>query len=516
MSTDSNAPAPPGAHQDYTGSHSSSDGSSAIPPAGRRIPCPTTGAREHLAYERDGETWCDTCGAERWAQSRDRSRGPSVASVASVATSRAPAWPVLNSKALHGLTGDFVRLLEPHTETDPVAILVQFLVYFGAIVGRNPHFRVEATRHGMNLYAVLVGSTSKARKGTSAQHVRRLFHAIDPEWVEQSTVRGLSSGEGLIHAVRDPIEKREPIKEDKRIIGYQTVEADQGVEDKRLLVIEEEFASPLKMMGREGNTLSPILRTAWDGQTLSILTRNSPARATDPHISIIGHVTAGELVRLLGATEAGNGFGNRFLWVLVRRSKCLPEGGTFHAEDQAPILRRLRQAVDHARRCDELRRDDAAREIWRNVYPSLSDGKPGLLGAMIARAEAQVMRLAALYALLDCAPEIRAEHLFAALAVWEYAEASARYIFGDTLGDPTADELLRLLLSRPAGVTRTEIRDHFGRHKQAAEIDRALGVLEEHGLACREPLSTGGRPAELWKATATKATEATKGPSSVA
>lgn len=147
------------------------------------------------------------------------------------------------------------------------------------------------------------------------------------------------------------------------------------------------------------------------------------------------------------------------------------------------------------------------------MYPTLSAGRPGLLGALIARAEAQTMRLAALYALLDRAAEIRPEHLFAALALWQYAEASAGYIFGEALGDPTADGLYRLLLQRPAGATRTEIRDHFDRHKSAAKIDRALRVLEEQGLAFVEHVQTGGRPAELWRASAT---EATKGSPSVA
>ncbi len=89
--------------------------------------------------------------------------------------------------------------------------------------------------------------------------------------------------------------------------------------------------------------------------------------------------------------------------------------------------------------------------VWAEVYPKLSEGRPGLLGAATSRAEAQVMRLATIYALLDKSAVVRAEHLMAALAVWEYAEQSAKYIFGSALGDPTADAILRALRRAPRG-----------------------------------------------------------------
>ena len=148
-------------------------------------------------------------------------------------------------------------------------------------------------------------------------------------------------------------------------------------------------------------------------------------------------------------------------------------------------------------------RDDAARRLWREVYPELSEGHTGMIGAILGRAEAQVLRLSILYALMDCSAIIRREHLEAALALWEYSEAAARFIFGDSLGDPSADEILRnLRLVRPAGLNRTEISNLFGRNKNASEINRALTVLIEGGLArCKRSKSeNGGRPEESWYA----------------
>lgn len=413
-------------------------------------------------------------------------------------------WPAPpNPAAFYGLAGDITRAIEPHTEADPVALLVQTLAIFGNLIGRSAHFIAEASCHYLNLFVVLVGRTAKGRKGSSLEQTLRLMGSLDERWTAHCMRSGLSSGEGLIWAVRDPIEKQEPIKEKGRVTGYQTVIVDEGVTDKRLLVTESELAQTLKVAAREGNTLSAVIRQAWDTGKLRTLTKNSPACATDAHISIIGHITRDELTRYLNTTEASNGFANRFLWACVRRSKVLPEGGRLDEVDFGAIARRLRDAQDFASRVQEMRRDTEARALWYQVYEKLSDGKPGLLGAVTSRAEAQVMRLACLYALLDCSAVISRQHLEAALALWLYCEDSARFIFGDALGDPVADEILRALREvSDVGLTRTQIRDLFGRNRSASEITRALQRLVEAGLAgfALEESDGTNRRTERWRA----------------
>ncbi len=413
---------------------------------------------------------------------------------------KARSWPAPPEEAAYaGLAGEIVRAIEPHTESDPVAILVQLLLGFGNLIGRSAHFAVEADRHFANEFAALVGDTAKGRKGTSWGHARRSLEAVDPAWAAGRMLGGLSTGEGLIHAVRDAATKREPIRDGKRIVGYQDVETDSGEPDKRLLAIEPELGGTLRVATREGNSLSALIRQAWDTGDLRTLTRNNPLRATGAHVSIIGHITRDELARLLTRTEAGNGFANRFLWIAVRRSKALPFGGTIGAVDFDPMAGRLREAADFARTVGLVGRDREADRLWAEAYERLSDGRPGLLGAVISRAEAHAMRLALLYALLDRSAVIRAGHLQSALALWDYAERSAVYIFGDALGDPDADALLDALRSDPAGMTRTDIRDRvFGRHKSSERIARLLALLSEAGLAHPRTEATGGRPAERW------------------
>ncbi len=396
-------------------------------------------------------------------------------------------WPTPpQPAAFSGLAGDIVRAIEPHTESDPVAVLVQLLVAFGSVIGRGAHYAVEATRHHSNEFVVLVGPSAKARKGSSWDHVERIFAEVDPVWVGERMVSGLSSGEGLIWKVRDNAADDD---DHSRRGG-----------DKQLLVLETEFAAVLKMTARDGSTLSPVVRNAWDGKALQTLTKNSPARATGAHVSIIGHITADELVRMVTATEAVNGFLNRFMLFAVRRSKLLPEGGSIDQVDWAPMLSRLSTAIEVGREASRLGFDDAARERWWELYPALSEPEPGLVGAATARAEAHVVRLALLYALFEGADRISLAHLDAAVALWEYAARSARWVFGDTLGDPLADEIYRALLEEPTGLTRSGIRDLFNRNRSSKDIGHALQSLAATGRVNVERRHERGRPAEIWRA----------------
>lgn len=402
-------------------------------------------------------------------------------------------WPSpIAEEAFHGLAGDIVRKIEPNTEADPVALLLQFLVYFGNCAGRQSHQIIEADRHGLNEYVAIVGETSKARKGTSESHIRLLFSAVAGDWKTRIKT-GLSSGEGLTWQIRDEVEGRDGKIED------------EGEPDKRLLVVQRELAEVLRRMEREGNSLSSTLRDAFDGLPLASLVKHSPGRCEEPHVSVVGHITRDELTRYLTRTEAANGLGNRFLWACVRRARILPRGGgrvDLRAEEQ-----RLTEAVAFAAGAGVLTLSEPAWQVFEAVYEPLSEGKPGLLGAMIARAEAHVRRLAAIYAVLDQSRRIEVPHLLAALAVWDYCEASARFIFGDTLGDPDADQVLEALrAAAPAGVTADELREHFQRNWPSSRRARALSSLITKGMVRAEkgvPGERGGRPPTTYYATVT-------------
>jgi hypothetical protein len=396
-----------------------------------------------------------------------------------------PPWPKMDEAAYYGLPGEVVKTIEPHTEADPVALLLQFLTLAGNVIGRGPYYRVESDRHHTNLFAVLVGDSAKARKGTSFGRACAIAKIADEQWSENRFKSGLSSGEGLIDQVRDP-------KGDT-----------PGVDDKRLMVTEPEFASVLAVTERHGNILSSVIRCAWDGNKLQTMTKNSPLCATGAHISIIGHITLDELRARLTRTDMASGFANRFLFGLAKRSKLLPKGGNLTDSQILGLGEQLRVLVEQQKKLGCILMSNAAERTWCNVYSDLSRENPGLLGAITARAEAQTLRLALIYALLDSKGEVDEPHLLAALAIWEYCEASVAFIFGDSLGDPVADDIYRALCQAGAlGMTRTAISNLLGNNRSADRIGAALALLVKNGRARAESKPTAGRPVETWFAIA--------------
>ena len=415
----------------------------------------------------------------------------------------------LDEAAFYGLAGEIVKSIEPHSEADPAALLSNFLTAFGNIIGAGTWFMIGTDRHYFKIFCVFVGDTAKGRKGMSWSPIRAIFREVDPDWTQERIQTGLSSGEGVIYHVRDEVYKKVP---DKNNTGaLEEVLSDEGISDKRLLIIEGEFAQTLKVLRRETNTLSPVLRNAWDSGNLQTLTKNSPIKATGAHISIIGHITKTELIRALNEIETGNGFANRFLWFCVDRSKELPFGGDFSKIDLDSLTKKLREAVEFAQQAGEIKWAEEAKPLWESIYPELSEGKPGIVGAITARAEAQVTRVACIYALLDLSTEIKPAHLRAAIAVWSYVEDSVRFIFQNKAGDPTANKILSALEVRPQGMSRTEINNLLGGHFSSTQIDEALDSLRVLNLARRKDTETGGRSVERWFFVKRNAEKAEKG-----
>jgi hypothetical protein len=363
----------------------------------------------------------------------------------------------------------------------------------GALMGRARYIRIGDTDHHARLMCALVGGTSRARKGTSWGPVRRLLRRAESIVQETSTLphplglrmqitRGpLSSAEGLIAAIRD----------------RQGEDDEGGTDDKRLLVVEGELGSALRAMQRPGNTLSMMLRTAWDGDDLSPLIKIGRQCASDPHICIVAHITRQELKDLMAASDVWGGLANRLLWTCVRRRAIVPLPQGVAEEELDRIARELARVVTHAHEQPaEMRLSNAAQDHWATVYPELTQDHPGLLGAATARAEAQTIRLALAFALIDGADRIEIDHLEAGLAMWRYAEDSAAYLFGGAEMNPVAQTILTLLAK--GAKSQTDISHAFGRHMKAEQLAQVLMDLQERGRVTLTEEPTGGRPRRLW------------------
>lgn len=372
-------------------------------------------------------------------------------------------WPSLDEDAYHGLLGEIVKTITPETEADPAGILLSFLTSFGNAVGNGPRFQVGASSHHANLFTCIVGDTASG-KGQAWSIASKLMSYADPEWTNDCLARGLSSGEGFVERLNDPD------SDDPFCVPPL----------KRLLCLQTEFARPITAMRREGNTLSPILRSAWDCETLEVMTRGKTRlKASNAYVSVLAQITPDELTKLLkNSVEVVNGFANRFLWCVVRSQRLLPHGGNVSVLDAYDS--RLRIALETAKTITDMRRSPEADALWESVYKELKRSRKGAYGRAVDRACPQVVRLSMIYALADGHPTISVDHLKAALAVWRYCDASARLLFGEDDGedDPIARKILEVLDAGP--MTKTEIRQRLS-SSQRSEYAETLDDLVATG-----------------------------------
>lgn len=378
-------------------------------------------------------------------------------------------WPVLGQEAYHGVVGEVVRVLLPATEADPVAIVAEFLVAWGNLIGAGPHIRLSGVQHPARIFGCLVGNSARARKSAAWGMVKTLLFQVDPDWYSRQTGGdGLSSGEGLIMAVRDSITRT--------VQGRERV--DEGVADKRLLVHDPEFAGrTVSLIHREGSTLSAIVREAYD--TGNLLNRKSEAiRATNAHISIMGHSTLEELGAKLSDVDLANGFANRFLFFPVKNSQSLPFGADPNPEAVHALVQSLQKRYVRAMQKGRVDYGISGRKVWAEHYDRMmsADGT-GPLGHLTARSTIHAQRLSLLYAVLDDAEAIEAEHVEAAMAIVRYAYLGAKLILGKnsgTLGDRYADALLVYLLKEGRECTTKEAQLALGINGDRLSKARAL------------------------------------------
>lgn len=417
------------------------------------------------------QEWTPQC--EISEPSEERGTQPRVSSLNSLSSQRA--LPIMGEVAYRGLAGEIVDIIGPHSEADPVGILLTTLTLFGGYVGAGPHMIADGALHSARLYTVLVGKTSRGRKGTAYANVSRILEAADSYFAVDRVFSGLASGEGLIAAL-SPTE-------------------DNPFPDPRLITFEPEYARLLQAAGRKGSTLSAIVRDAWDRGRLQVTTRHNPLRVDGAHVVLTGHITADELRRELSTTEVANGYANRALYALVERSKRLPEGGSLTDGAIQDLGKHWQETATACRKIERMHRTAAARDRWRDIYMSIDDDVNGMVGAVTARAEAQMLRLSIAYALLDASPVVDLVHVEAALAVWTYCEESAHQIWTSSSGDLVRDKLIAALTEAgKAGLDGTAQSALFDRHASSERLDGVRKALESSGEAVTVKQPTLGRP----------------------
>ena len=355
---------------------------------------------------------------------------------------------------------------------------------FGNIIGSAAYYQIEDTKHYTNINVVTVGKSSKARKGTGQNRINRIASALDQNWFTTRRTSGLGSGEIVIHLVRD-----RQLGNVKKKTGEMVTEVtDDGVDDKRLFVSEGEFAGILAVGNRKDNVLSKVIRDAWDHLPIRNMAKSGSSVCMNPHISVSANITREELLLQMREADRFNGFGNRFLWCYVERQGLLPHGG--EELDWSEEIQELYKCIEFANKQQRVFMDRNAREMWKRVYEELSEDVGGLVGAVTSRGEAQVIRLALIFSVLDCSEHITVDHLKAAQAVWNYCEESATFIFGGI----TKEQHKLIEFLRGGSKSVSTIRESlYRRHRTVLEIKADLQRLMDVGRVV-ELTDDKGRP----------------------
>ncbi|MCL7743721.1 DUF3987 domain-containing protein [Guyparkeria hydrothermalis] len=405
----------------------------------------------------------------------------------------------------HGLVGDVARAATMGREPNRASVALAFLTWLSAAVGRHHFISVGDQTHPLLINGLHVGRSMVAAKGESWALVKRIRYAVGEMMDGNPTQRtdeegavvtptlfagrihsgGLSTGEGLAAQVHD---------------GFTLGKTEHApINDKRLLIIEAEFAKLLEQGKRDGNTLSPTIRDLFDGGSIQPATKSASIWATEPHVAIHGAITPHELRARMDATAAFNGLMNRFLMIFAERT-CLvpfPEPTPDEAVHRLAVQTRdvIKFALgDYPRtKCaTAIKLSKEAREMYREAYPDLRrrDGSTAIVTALLERRAPITLRQAGLLAMTDQTDVISAAHMRAALAWSRFHRESVGFIFGQDMNQRIESEKRReqkqkILNGIAAGrwVTRTMIqREIFAKRIKAKDLTAVLEELLADGL----------------------------------
>ncbi|MBK7989842.1 MAG: hypothetical protein IPK05_06985 [Comamonadaceae bacterium] len=411
---------------------------------------------------------------------------------------------------LYGLVGEVACAGSDGTETNPFAIAANFITYLSCAIGRGVYLPIGNTWHHNRIFCLHIGRSGRGRKGDAVQLVLRIDQALrelDYRFAPQIHRGGLSSREGLVALMHD---------------GYRQGKHEiPAVDDKRLWVVESEFANVLHQGRRDGNTLSAALRDCWDGVDLKPATKSNRLYASHPHVCLSGAISPSELTGLMNARELTNGFANRFLMIWAERTRILP----FPKETPRATVERLARKTlgvlafvraDRHEERDHLRMELSPQAQWRyaQLYRSELNEDVGdaTVGALLERRAPMLLRLAMLLALTDLQTRIDVPHIDAAMAWIRHATASVRYVFVSAADEAKLAQVLEMsnrvqaFLRERGQATRSQISSECFRGKvPKAVIDASL----EHLLAATpsminvrwvdRPADTPGTPTRVYR-----------------
>lgn len=396
-------------------------------------------------------------------------------------------------EAYIGPLGEFILELSDYVEPCKESLLIQSLVVLGNLFNKKFYMGISGNKLHTNMFAIILGKTSKARKGTSKRIVETILRDIWGDELKNRIKRGLSSGEGLIYSLRDPIYG---VKENNK--GEQKpVLLDQGVENKNAIFYEEEFSRVLKSSKRDTNNITEVIREAYDSGNLSVLTRNNPLTATNTNVSIIAQSTIEEFKNTLKGVDCDNGFYNRFVFCKASRAHVIPHTlSPIEIEGYSEFKTKMLKVKSFIELTSDLEMTYSkdAMVLWEKYYleTAYSDDKNGNLKG---RSEDQLQKIAIIYAISECSKIIETRHLLASKTILDYCHQTIDHVFsGNKSEDHINNKVLRYLRLN-SNVSRSKIiKDVFKNKIKKLELDQIRDrLLEKHQIDITQDDNT-----EIW------------------
>ena len=315
--------------------------------------------------------------------------------------------------AIPSFITDLVQLACLDTEASPEGVALNIIAYFSALIGREKINYMTGNGPVDARPSILVVGKSGSNKGISGYLVKRVFEDAQ-ESIKHKTnfmplnIRegGLNSGEGLIHSLRDASGD------------------DEGIEDKRLLIIEPEFSKVLAVCNRDGATLSGTLRNFHDGRDQTNVTRSNPSKCTRPHLVMLCHITKEELLKKLKDTDKENGFINRFMICHTVQDRDVPNPKPVDEGNLKVMVGQLLSIIEWVEQGQTMIESGCFRKKMNAVYSKLRHPK-GARAPLLTRTTIYARMLSMIFAVMEKKTTITETHLDMALVYLRYWWKSA-------------------------------------------------------------------------------------------
>jgi hypothetical protein len=368
----------------------------------------------------------------------------------------------------YGPMGEAVKAAMPTSEADPIGVWAASLSMYSSAISKM--VRLD-NRRPVVVWTVLAGRSAIGRKGYAYNTANAVLGKTLGGFMRARKRDGISSGPSLV----DMLSKME----------LDTVGEEGGI-DGRTIIVEEEWASVLKIQKRDSK-FSTLFRTAWDGKPISNRTKKDGLQSVaQPLLGFHAHITPGEWAKYVSSSEALGGSFNRLLPVLVERSKMLPYNSRPVVPDTKPLQEAFEWATDEAR---VMHFSKAAGERYDEIRAIVEDRMaemPELLSSYMERAAEQVQRVSAVLASTQKTEEISTEAVEAAWAFVSYSMASVEKLVKEAASESgpksmqAPEDMIRDVIKRYGGEVQSSglLRALWGR-MNAAGIKETVETMED-------------------------------------